>query len=46
LKDRGVQLIDEAPRLGARGHQVAFIHPRSAGGILVELVEAPASPNA
>jgi len=46
LKDHGVQLIDEAPRLGARGHQVAFLHPRSAGGILVELVEAPASPNA
>ncbi len=35
----GVQLIDRAPRPGAHGHLVAFIHPRSAGGVLVELVE-------
>lgn len=39
LKDAGVELIDEAPRAGARGHRVAFVHPKSAGGILVELVE-------
>jgi methylmalonyl-CoA/ethylmalonyl-CoA epimerase len=42
LADSGVELIDAEPRPGARGHQVAFLHPRSTGGILVELVqEAP-----
>lgn len=40
LKSEGIELIDEAPRPGARGHLVAFLHPRSTGGILVELVEA------
>jgi methylmalonyl-CoA/ethylmalonyl-CoA epimerase len=35
----GVQLIDEEPRAGAHGHRVAFLHPRSTGGVLVELVE-------
>lgn len=39
LKSQGVELIDEAPRSGARGHLVAFLHPRSTGGILVELVQ-------
>jgi len=39
LKSAGVELIDGAPRPGARGHLVAFLHPRSTGGILVELVE-------
>ncbi len=39
LKRNGFELIDEAPRPGARGHQVAFLHPRSTGGILVELVQ-------
>jgi len=39
LAAAGVQLIDRAPRPGADGHRVAFIHPRSAGGVLVELVE-------
>jgi methylmalonyl-CoA/ethylmalonyl-CoA epimerase len=39
LKSIGVPLIDEAPRAGARGHKVAFIHPRATGGVLVELVE-------
>jgi len=37
----GVPMIDTAPRLGARGHKVAFVHPRATGGVLVELVEAP-----
>jgi methylmalonyl-CoA/ethylmalonyl-CoA epimerase len=36
----GVPLIDAAPRLGARGHKVAFVHPKATGGVLVELVEA------
>lgn len=39
LKAIGVQLIDETPRKGARGHKVAFIHPKATGGVLVELVE-------
>lgn len=37
LKSRGVRLIDEQPRRGAEGALVAFIHPSSAGGVLVEL---------
>ena len=39
LSDAGVELIDRAPRAGARGHEVAFLHPRAAGGTLVELVQ-------
>jgi methylmalonyl-CoA/ethylmalonyl-CoA epimerase len=39
LKSMGVPLIDETPRAGARGHKVAFVHPRATGGVLVELVE-------
>ncbi len=39
LKVAGFQLIDEAPRLGADGHLIAFIHPRTTGGVLVELSE-------
>ena len=33
----GVQLIDENPRIGAEGKRIAFLHPRSTGGVLVEL---------
>jgi methylmalonyl-CoA epimerase len=40
LKDRGVRLIDETPRPGAHGSLVAFIHPSSAHGVLIELKEA------
>lgn len=39
LNTRGFQLIDEEPRTGARGHLVAFIHPKSTGGTLIELVQ-------
>lgn len=39
LKALGVPLIDEIPRKGARGHKVAFLHPKATGGVLVELVE-------
>lgn len=39
LKTLGVRLIDETPRVGARGHKVAFVHPSVTGGVLVELVE-------
>ena len=37
LKAAGVRLIDEAPRPGARGHLVAFLHPSATGGVLFEL---------
>ena len=38
LADDGAVLIDEAPRLGAFGLEVAFVHPDSTGGVLAELV--------
>ena len=37
LKDRGVRLIDESPREGAEGALIAFVHPASTHGVLVEL---------
>jgi methylmalonyl-CoA epimerase len=40
LRARGVRLIDETPRVGAGGCRVAFIHPKAAAGVLVELKEA------
>ena len=40
----GVELIDSAPRRGAEG-PVAFLHPRSCRGVLVELIEAPGGPS-
>lgn len=45
LKGLGVPLIDEAPRTGARGHKVAFLHPKATGGVLIELVEPAGSPS-
>ncbi|WKZ56151.1 MAG: methylmalonyl-CoA epimerase [Bdellovibrionota bacterium] len=39
-RQQGVQLIDSAPRPGSRGMQVAFLHPKSCGGVLWELAEA------
>ncbi len=41
LKARKVRLIDEAPRAGAGGGRVAFVHPQAAGGVLLELKQAP-----
>lgn len=40
LAARGVRLVDEKPRRGAGGHLVAFVHPESAGGVLLELKQA------
>ena len=37
LTEAGITLIDQIPRLGADGYLVAFVHPKSAGGVLVEL---------
>jgi len=39
MKEKGARLIDEEPRTGAGGCLVAFVHPSSTGGVLVELVE-------
>ena len=39
LKKRGARLIDETPRVGARGCLVAFVHPATTNGILLELVQ-------
>lgn len=41
LKENGVELIDEKPRVGAGGARMAFVHPRGAHGVLTELVEPP-----
>jgi methylmalonyl-CoA/ethylmalonyl-CoA epimerase len=45
LRAQGVALIDETPRAGSRGTTIAFVHPKSMGGVLVELVQEP-SPTA
>jgi methylmalonyl-CoA/ethylmalonyl-CoA epimerase len=39
LKEKGVRLIDETPRKGAGGARIAFLHPKSTNGVLVELCE-------
>ncbi len=40
LEARGVELLDRVPRVGAGGRRIAFLHPRSTAGILIELCEA------
>lgn len=42
VEEKGVQLIDRNPRKGAEGLNIAFLHPKSTGGILTELCEKPA----
>lgn len=39
LKEKGVRLIDETPRIGAGGAKIAFVHPKASGGVLLELCE-------
>ena len=39
LQEQGIHLIDKKPRIGAEGLSIAFIHPKSTGGILMELCE-------
>jgi len=39
LREEGVELVDDSPRPGSRNTLIAFVHPRSMGGVLVELVE-------
>ncbi len=36
-KKQGIQLIDQKPRIGAHGKKIAFVHPKSTGGVLLEL---------
>jgi methylmalonyl-CoA/ethylmalonyl-CoA epimerase len=43
LKQAGLELIDEQPRVGIRGSRVAFMHPRATAGVLTEIVEPAAS---
>ena len=42
LKEAGVRLIDEEPRIGIRNSSVAFLHPKSSGGVLTEIVQPSA----
>ncbi len=42
LKEAGLQTLDDTPRPGAGGCRVAFVHPKSAGGVLVEISQPPA----
>jgi len=46
LKARGVPLVDDAPRVGAGGCRVAFVHPKGGQGLLLELKERVAGPPA
>jgi len=43
LRAEGITLIDETPRTGSRGTMIAFVHPKSMGGVLVELVQEPSA---
>jgi methylmalonyl-CoA/ethylmalonyl-CoA epimerase len=40
LLDNGIQMIDDEPKLGAGGSKIAFVHPKSTGGVLVELKQS------
>jgi methylmalonyl-CoA/ethylmalonyl-CoA epimerase len=44
LKDAGIELIDSEPRQGIQNSRIAFIHPRSTGGVLTEIVEPADGP--
>ncbi len=39
LKEKGIALIDQTPRIGAGGAKIAFLHPKATGGVLVEISE-------
>jgi methylmalonyl-CoA/ethylmalonyl-CoA epimerase len=45
LRAAGLQLIDERPRVGIRDSRVAFVHPRSTGGVLTEIVQPAEEPH-
>lgn len=40
-KEAGARLLDEKPRIGAHGTKIAFIHPKTSGGVLLELCQEP-----
>jgi len=40
LTEMGVRMVSENPVMGSEGHRIAFVHPSSAGGVLIELVES------
>jgi methylmalonyl-CoA/ethylmalonyl-CoA epimerase len=44
LSGRGVRLVDSRPRHGSMGASIAFLHPKSVGGVLTELVQAAQQP--
>jgi methylmalonyl-CoA/ethylmalonyl-CoA epimerase len=44
LRERGVRLLYDEPRRGTAGSRINFVHPKDAGGVLVELVEPATSP--
>jgi methylmalonyl-CoA epimerase len=39
MKSQDIKLIDEVPKIGASGKKIAFVHPKSMGGVLIELEE-------
>ena len=41
LKEKGLTLIDETPQAGAEGKKIAFVHPKSTKGVLLELCQEP-----
>ena len=41
LEEKNVVLINNKPKIGAEGYKIVFIHPKSTGGVLVELAEKP-----
>jgi methylmalonyl-CoA/ethylmalonyl-CoA epimerase len=43
LRAAGIRLIDEHPRRGAHGNRIAFLHPKSTGGVLIELCQPPSA---
>jgi methylmalonyl-CoA epimerase len=45
LKAAGIRLIDEQPRRGAHGNTIAFLHPKSTGGVLIELCQREPAPS-
>lgn len=46
LRERGLRLLYDAPRRGTGGSRINFVHPKDAGGVLIELVEPAADPHA
>jgi methylmalonyl-CoA epimerase len=43
-REAGLQLLDQTPRIGAGGKQIVFLHPRSSGGVLMEVCMDPSAP--